>query len=225
VTPIGAERVNDFFIAAIPPSEVSNIIGTVGRLRNKVYWIFRTSASNPLYDRMLIYNWIVDRWSYAEINTSFIGEFATVGANLDTLDAVLGAGGIDIKSIPVDTDAYAGGAVDVVGFDGTRAAGSFTGAPLVAEIDTAEMSVDGQNIYIPKVRPIVDGLGSVVEVAVLTRPTLNVNPIISAYRGLNRVGEACIQSNARYTRYRTRITGGFNHAQRLEYEPTPRGSR
>lgn len=228
ITPISKNKISRWFVSQIASSEVINVLGVVGRSQTLVYWLFRASSSSPTYDRMLIFDWQNERWSYAEISLAFIGEFASAGANLDTLDAIFGGtgtGGIDVHSIPVDTNAFSGGVSDLVAFGPTFAAGALDGTPLVAEIDTSEFAVSGQRTYIPHVYPLIETTTGTVEVASLTRDLLTASPVLGTYRAQRPTGKANCRNDARFVRYRTRITGGFTHAKGVQVEPKSRGMR
>lgn len=224
VTPIGAGRFNNWFTDEVAADDIVNVVGAVDKRRGLVFWAFRTSSSSANYDRVLIYNWVFDRACYAEIDVQFISEFVSAGANLDTLDAVLG-GDIDSASINVDSDAYIGGALSLLGFNSSNQACTFDGAALQAVIDTTEIGIPGRHGYVNEVRPIVDGTPSDVEVAMVTRDLITANPSAGSYASLSATGVVDPRVNARYHRFRTRISGGFTHAQRVEFRMKKRGRR
>ena len=223
VDPIGVNKVNMWLLDNIAAGDIVNIKGAVDIRNNLVMWAFRSSTSAVTYDRIIVFDYANNRWSYAEINTEWLGEFAADAANLDTLDAVLGSGGIDINSINVDTDAYHGVAGNFMGFTPNHAAATFDGAPLIAEIDTTELGLEGRRSYVNGVRPIVEG-ASTVEVAPLTRDLPSASPVLGNFTGVTALtGQCDLRSDARYQRFRCRITGGFDKAQRLEYDIKRRG--
>lgn len=224
VTPIGAGKVNNWFSAELAAETVGLILGAVDRRRGLVFWAFKTSSGAVDYNRILCFNWIFQRWSYAEIDTQFIGEFSSVGLSLDDLDSIF-PDGIDLDSIPVDSDAFIGGALSFLAFNGSNQACTFDGTALVAEIDTKEMAAYGRRSFVPGVRPIVDGMPSNVEVAPYTRSRVVDNPVLGNYSAINAIGMCDLRVDARYHRYRTRITGGFDHAQAVEYPPMDAGER
>ena len=223
--PIGVNKINRWFMNEAAASEIVNMKAAVDRSRHLVFWTFKSTTSSAEDNRMLIYDWANDRWSYAELALQFVGDYATIGANLDTLDTVLGPGGIDINSIPVDSEAYAGGAVSLIGFNGSNQAGTFDGPALVAEIDTTEFSQDDQLLYSDGARPIIGGSNSTVEVAPITRDLKQGTPVVGTFGGVNAIGKVDFRENARYHRYRVRITGGFSDAQRLEMDFSVKGKR
>jgi hypothetical protein len=218
MTPIGAFKVDDWFKANAAKSDISRMIGTVDRVRGLVFWAFRSSASSVPYDRILVFNWRSQRWAYAEIETEFLGEFAALGFNLDTIGAFLG-GNIDSASINVDTDAFKGGDTSFVAFDSMHRTATFTGAALTAQFDTGEFRSDEiKRTYVRSARPIVQTVEADVpiEVAPLTRDRVADNPVTGPFVAVNAQGLADARVNARYQRYRVRISGEFDHATRVE---------
>jgi hypothetical protein len=225
LTAIGVNKVDQWFREHAAPGDIFNVQGSVDRLRNLVLWAFRSSTSSPTFDRLIVYNWATKRWAYAELETEWISEFVSIGYNLDTIGAVLG-GDIDSASINVDSQAFAGGALALQGFNSAHRAGTFDGDPLVAEIDTSEQGPEGKRGYVNGVRPIIESTTSpTVSVAPVTRNRVQDNPMVGSFKAVNGIGQSDLRVNARYHRYRVRIAGGFTHASRVEFEMKTRGRR
>lgn len=213
--PIGEERVNRWFEDNAAPGELENMVGTVDRINRLIVWAFRSQEGIEQFDRMLLYNYSVNRWSYAEVGTTFIAESRSLGYTLDGLDTPLPLG-IDAQSIPVDSVAYQGGRLYLAAFTGQNELAEFAGEPLVADIDTFEYDGQGnRRTFLNGVRPIVEGDNASITISLGWRDTLTESPTFTAYESLNRVGEATLRSDARYRRIRTRIAGGFDHANGL----------
>ncbi len=219
--PIGQNRVDNWFAENADPSTVANVRGTIDRRNRLVLWAF-SSTGAATFDQILIYNWGADRWAHAQIETQCIADLASVGYNLDTIDTLL-TNGIDIDSFPVDSPAFTGGVLNLVGFDTSQRAGTFGGAPLVAEIDTKEIH-DGalaerpmaRRILTRGLRPIVHHSGATVTCRVGHRNSLGSSPTFDPAVSLNSVDIADLLRDARYQRYRVRIDGEFDHAQNCE---------
>lgn len=225
IMPIGHNRVDDWFLAECATAEVINLFGAVNRAQNFVYWAFRTSSASIPFNRILVYNYKDDKWAYAELEVEGMGEFLNAGYNLDTIGAILG-GNIDTASINVDDTLYSGGALSFIGFNPDHMAGQFSGTPLVAEIDTAEVSPDEvKRGYVNGVRPIVHGTPSTtMQVAPITRNDPSANPVQGAYVDRTpATGQCDMRVNARYMRYRIRIAGGFDHATQIKLNFKLRG--
>lgn len=223
---IGANKVDKWFRNNASSVDVPNMQGTVDRRNKLALWVFRSSGSSVTFDRLLIFNWAANRWAYAVLNIELIGEFASVGLNLDTIGAVLG-GDIDSASINVDSDAYSGGAVSLLAFNSAHRASTFDGDPLVAEIDTKELALPDKRLYVNGAAPVVEGTtGPAVEVAPLTRTLPTTDPQLGSFSAVTpATGKADMRVNSRYHRYRLRITGGFDHAKSVLIRPKPRGSQ
>lgn len=225
LTAIGTNKVDQWFREHAAAGDIFNVQGSVDRLRNLVFWAFRTSTSSPTFDRIIIYNWATKRWSYAELETEWISEFVSVGYNLDTIGAVLG-GDIDSASINVDSQVYSGGALTLMGFDTSHISSTFDGPALTAEIDTGEHGLEDARGYVNGVRPIVESSTSpTVTVAPVTRNRVQDNPVTGAFKAVNAIGQCDMRVNARYHRYRVRVAGGFTHATRIEFELKKRGKK
>jgi len=211
---ISHNRVSRWFKENCPPSTWGGIRATVDRLNRVIIWAFKTSASEPFNNRLLVYNWAADKWAYAELVTQVIDEFVSPGFSLDALDGPL-PGGIDLDSIPVDSDAYSGGFISVEVFNASNIAGTLDGPPLVATLDTLERAgPDTRRQITNRVRPVVEGNGAtLITLQVGKRNTSQEVPQFTLAKGQNGLnGDICIRENARYQRYRLNIADGFDMA-------------
>lgn len=211
---IGNNKIARWFAQNAASDAFETMRGALDRRNRLVMWAFKSSSSSPFNDRVLVYNWSSERWSYAEIETQLIDEYVSPGFTLDALDAVL-PNGIDIDSIPVDSDQFTGGNLGVQAFDSSNRAATFSGAPLTAILDTKEIaSPDNERSLINAVRPLVEGSGVTdIAVQVGTRNKLTDNTVFQPSKTLNGInGEASVRVNSRYARIRLNIQGGFDNA-------------
>jgi len=102
LTPIGQNKIDDTFWATYSRSDVqNNIRATIDPRRALVVW------SMP--DRLWIYNWVLDRWTDADIpGLAGVATGMSAGVTLDSLDAAYPSG---LDSIPysLDDPIFAGG--------------------------------------------------------------------------------------------------------------------
>lgn len=224
--PISHNKVSNWFARNCPADVFGDIRTAVDRINRLVMWAFKTSSSEPINNRLLIYNWAVDRWSYAEVNTQIIDEFVSPGLSLDDLDTLFAD--IDSESIPVDTDAYKGGTINLQAFNSSNQAATFSGTPLAATIDTKEISgPDQKRLITNSVRPLIEASGnSTVTVQVGKRNRLQDNVTYTVPKALNGInGEASIRENSRYQRYRVNVTNGFLHGDGVKANGRLSGGR
>lgn len=211
--PIGVNRVDRWFRDEAAPTELGTMRGAVDRRNRLVMWAFKAVAGAPSNDRLIIYNWGTDRWSYAVIDTQLISDTVSSGLNLDQLDNVL-TQGIDITSISVDSTAFQGGALDFAAFDNTNRFSSFAGNALDAVLDTKEIGdSNGGNVNVNAVRPLVDGNNPTVSVQLGSRGVQTTGaPVFGMAQSLNSIGEANFRDTDRYQRVRVNISGEYDHA-------------
>ena len=219
-TPIGAEKVDRWFFNTV--SEVTNTRGVVDRTNKLVLWLFRSDSSLSYFNRLLIYNWAADKWSHCEINLECIAEFLSLPVTLDGLDTIL-TGGIDADSIPVDSPAFQGGTLSMIGFGTDHKAGTFSGDALTAELETVEMG-ESSRFSVRNARPLVDG-GATVTVADGYRNSQSENYAYGPLKGLTDLGVANFRNNARYHRLKVRVEGGFTNAIGVDADAAPGGFR
>ena len=226
--PIGAERVNQWFLGEIDPNEIDNFVGAVDRSSQLVVWGFKTSGGLTELNRLLFYNYNVDRWAYADTTGEGITnlfELRTTGFTLDQLDTII-SGGLDgaSASLSVDTNLYDGGSLFLFASDTDGAVGTFSGTAKQAILDTTEFDGPGNTRRSTEAfRPIVEGSGATIQVSVGTRDLLTSTATFSPNEELNVIGEAPILSDARYHRVRLTIEGGFTHASAVDVMSRPSG--
>lgn len=232
--PIGHERVNRWFQAEIAQDQLHTVRSSIDRRRGYVLWTFPSSASLPEghHDRMLVYNWVADKWARAELTTTRLSEMLPPGYSLDDLTNVVGLADIDSASIPVDSDIYAGGSViSVAAFDASNRLGMFDGPFLRSEFEGADIYEPGGRIQRhhavrPMLEPGPTGPPTLVEVqrGTRSRPELTVD--WSAPRTVEPIrGTARFRGPGRISRFRLRVSGGFGLATGLDVEATPGGWR
>ncbi len=224
--PISANRVAKWFIDNTDVEALADIRGVVDRQNRLVLWAAKSSNALAYNDLVIIFNWTANRWSYAEVDTEVLAEYIVGGFDLDSLDTPL-SGGIDTDSIPVDSDRFRGGALSLQAFDSSHKSAKFDSTPLVAQLDTTEMSApDNSRMYTNSVRPIVEGTpGTSTTVSIGSRNQANENVVFTSARALNSIGEANIRLNSRYQRYRLNIAGGFEHATGVKVQSKSGGRR
>ncbi len=234
--PIGANRVNRWFRENASASDIKDMEGALDYENSLVMWAFKTSSGTN-FDRLIIYNWQANRWSFAEVNIESLVEFSTVRISLEGLDTVLQTAAdlaanpvrkanIDAaNAISVDSDAFKGGQIFLMAFDTAHRGALFNGAPLSAEIDTKELSFEDKLAYVDGARPLVESAQGAVTLIPVTRDRLIDNPVASLPLEVNHIGICDVRTHARYTRYRLCTTGDFAFAHGVEVQPQQRGRR
>lgn len=96
-TPIGKERVDRTFLADYDPSQPQLVIGANDPSESRIYWAYKSLGNGSLYcDKMLQYDWALDRWSLINgggfTGVQYITQLAAPSATLEGIDAAYGQG-------------------------------------------------------------------------------------------------------------------------------------
>lgn len=229
-TPIGVDKIDRTFLSGGDAIDLAHLdrVSAVADPVNRLYYCAYPSvnAASGTPDRVLVFDWVNQKWSLAEVELNCLFRALSEGNTLDSLDSI--SGSIDALGASLDSAVYTGRNVSLAAFDGAHALGFFTAEPLPATIDTGEMQLgsgDGARAVVTSVRPIVDGATS-VSVQPLTRD-LPTQPIVAGnIAAVDAVGACRLRSNARYHRFRVRLSGPFTSAQGIEVsQAAPAGAR
>ncbi|NEU94816.1 hypothetical protein [Bradyrhizobium uaiense] len=87
--PIGRERVNRTFLANLDASNLQLFMGTADPRSSRIYWAYRsTSGSAGLYDMLLGYDEVLDRFFPVASSGEFLLGISQSGVTLEQLDAL-----------------------------------------------------------------------------------------------------------------------------------------
>ena len=230
LTPIGIGRVNEFFFGDTT-SNFEGICSAVDPNNSMVIWSYRGSGATgtgTVNNKLLCYNYAVDRWSTGSdqdlhfINSASQEAFTT----LEALDIL---GTIDELPYSLDSYAYGEGIIGLSGFNSAKKFGKFLGASLDATVDTTEFEgAKNRNSTLLNARPIVDANGS-------ANTTITVTPITRSSQAdavsegsavsTQSNGDCPMRSTSRYHRLRVDVTGNFKTLSGIDVEAKPTGKR
>lgn len=151
-TPIGDDRVNQYFFKKLAWTQKHRIVGALDFNNKCVVWAFPTTTSGVL-DELLMFSFRENKFTHARLEVEFLLATVTPATSLDTMD-----GDLDTDyNISFDSNIYAGGVPYMAGFDTTHTFGVFDGAFMEATIDTALYNEPtGERIWINNTRPLID---------------------------------------------------------------------
>jgi hypothetical protein len=97
--PIGAEKVDRTFLSTYDASMPRLVLMAADPNANIVVCAYRSlGASEELFDRALVYNYLLQRWTPFEVSGEFVASVATPGITLEALGAIA-PGAQDITGI------------------------------------------------------------------------------------------------------------------------------
>src|SRR5262245_21289771 len=171
LNPIGANKINEWFLANSDPARRSLVRFFSVSNKPRVAWAFHNNASSTAYDRLLIYDWSLDRWTVIVESALVWATLASSGVDLDTdisgnsNDALL-----DSSEPSLDSSAYVGGRAVVGAIDENGFLSFLDGPNLSATIETAEWHLmPGYRAFIDGVYPLVDSVSLTAQVGTRER--------------------------------------------------------
>ena len=221
--PIGAEKVNKFFFKDFNSSQSDKMTSAVDPTNQIVVWSYvsNTNQSGATPDRLLIYNYAIQRWSIANVSVDLIAPFFTAGYTLEALDNL--ASNLDSLPAPLDSNLYKGGAF-LFGGSVDKKITSFTGQPLSATIETSEFALNkGKHSLVTRSVPYFKNGSVTVQVGARDRQDNDVT--FSTANSLTDEGFVQHRSQGRFHRIRMNITGFWDFAQGFDIEGQPLGRR
>lgn len=139
LVPIGTQRINKWFRANSDTSRFFSILAFADPYAPRIGWAFFNTSASINLDRVLFYDWQLDRFSYAEITAQYWVSLSTAAVTLEELDSY---GDIDSGLIPYpfDSRVWEGGAPVVGAIDSSGLLGFLEGTlPLTATFNYAPM--------------------------------------------------------------------------------------
>ena len=232
-SPIGANKVDKWFYKNINLNYLHNISGAADPVNKIIFWAYPSNSSTTgQNDSLIIYNWSLNRWSIASVNSDYIFRAFTFGYTLEGLDAL----GYTLDTLPFSLDdrAWTGGKVYLAGFDTNHAFGYFTGQTLAATVQTSEVelaaqepnpSVIGRRALVTNARPIVDGGTPTVSIGYRQKQQDSI--VYSTGSTINAYGECPQRLEARYFRAQITHPAGdvFDHISGVDLTYVMRGTR
>ena len=203
---------------------MSAVIDPYRKLYLCAYASVNSSSGQP--DSIIIFNWAVNRWSYARLDCDLLFPILTQSVTLEDLDAIYGS--IDDIPLSLDDPLFAGGVITLGMMSPGRKLATFSGAPLEAVFTTDDILLaDNQIMEIQEVAPIGDCASAYVSVA----GRMNPQTTLSAYsteRPLHaHTGRAPVRKSWRWARIKNRIPAGasWTKMEAMEISMIPAGDR
>ena len=227
IKPIGAEKVNRFFDIDLDKAYSDRIVAAVDPFNTLAIWLY-PSADNQanttgICDKLLIYNYVTEKWSFANASASTIFSQFVGAYTVETMDLIDSS--IDNINIALDTDFWLGGQRYLGAIDGDNKAAIFSGNGNEVEIETSEIELfPGLRSDITEVRPIVDATATV---AITTRERLANSASTSSYSSMVTSGTVPVRQSGRYVRANVKIAAGstWTHAQGVDFVASRAGQR
>ena len=221
-TPIGNEKVDKFFEKDFNDNYKDNVSAAVDPLNQIAVWSYPSIASTSGdCDRLLIFNYALNRWSLVEVTTNFIAPFFSGGYTMDNLNNLSAT--LDGLTTVLDSQLFRGGEYFFGGAINNKLA-TFTGDPLAATIETGEVGIaKGKHGIVTRVYPYFEDGSVTMEVGTRNTPTSTVT--FTSPVAMNVDGFCPFRAQGRYHRTRMNLTGNWSNAQGLDVDAREIGRR
>ena len=215
VKSVGVERMDTWFFDQVSIERLSEVRGVHDNRNHVALWSFPTpEAPAGVHDRLLIYNYMLDRWAYGVLNTETVfQDYTRGGMSLEELDAFGTLEQLPFSSL--DLAVFKNGDLAVIScFDTGHRLANFNGPALEAVIDTAEQG--GERIMLHGLRPLVDAADA--EAMPVYRNRERDARRFGAYTRQQRDGVCCQHLSTVYLAARVKIPAGatWSHAVGVE---------
>jgi len=226
VLPIGAEKVNRFFDSDLNKAYTDRISAAVDPFNTLAIWLY-PSKDNPnttgICDKLLIYNYITQKWSVAKVKASQIFKQFIVTNTVELMDII--SSNLDQINISLDSAFWTTGHLYLGAINKDFKAAIFSGKTLEAELETKETEIfPGLRANVTNIRPIVDASAKVV---IKTRDRLVDNVTTSSSTSMNSTGLNPVRQSGRYFRANVKIPAEtiWTNAQGIDLTASEGGAR
>lgn len=159
---IGAGKWRRWFLDDIRAGTELEVLGGVSPNNRAIVWAYISREnSGTVPNRLLIYDWILDEATFADIDCEAIAQWLTQGYTLDTMNAF---GDLDNLPYSLDAPFWRGGQGLIAIFDTTHAVTHLQGLPMEARFTTAD-AMGPSRVLIQGTRPHIDARDIRVEIA------------------------------------------------------------
>ena len=226
ILPIGAEKVNRFFDGDLNKAYTDRITAAVDPFNTLAIWLY-PSKDNPnttgICDKLLIYNYITQKWSVAKVKASQIFKQFVVANTVELMDII--SENLEDINISLDTAYWTTGHLYLGAIDENFKAAIFSGKTLEAELETKEQEIfPGLRANVTGIRPIVDAIANLT---IKTRDRLADNVTTSTSSSMNDTGINPVRQSGRYFRANVKIPAEtiWTNAQGIDLTASQGGSR
>lgn len=219
---IGAEKINRWFFDDFNFGYKEKMTSVVDPQNQLAIWSYvSNSAIDTTPDRLLIFNYALNRWSIANVQADLVAPFFTAGYTLENLDQI--SASLDSLPASLDSALYKGGQYLFGGALGTKIH-AFSGDPLEGTIVTGETGLaTGRHTIVTRAYPYHED--GDVTVAIGLRGTHTDLVAYTAAGSPNDAGFVPFRAQDRYHRAKMTLTGQWSYAQGLDIEARQVGRR
>lgn len=221
LNPIGAERVNRWFLDNSDTTRLSSVYCVADPYRPRILWAYYYAGSSTYFDRLMIYDWQLDKWTYGEITAEMWGSAASPGVTLDSL-----SGTLESQTLSFDSRTYEGGRPTLAAINTSKNLAFLEGSALAATIETMEYHpAPGGRGVVTAAYPLTDASDASVRIG--TRERYADAVTYSGPDTIDSTGRSNMRRSGKLVRAEVSIPAGssWTHAIGVDLTIRPGGRR
>ncbi len=233
INPIGSNKLNRTFLADYDPNFRHRVTSAIDLDQTLIFWAYPGTGHDAegTPNKIMVYNWTTGRFSGPIEQEVEVLVYSLAPPVLSDTSPYPGDENVDtgtVANLLSDAqDFKGGGSSALAAFNTDHEHGLFSGTPLTAMVDSAEMSLNPGGLgFLKGVRPLVDGESPTVTVDVGIR---NVPHGTITWEGpkapFSANGVCNFRAKDRFHRVRLNVSGEFRHIYGGEVEWTPGGRK
>jgi hypothetical protein len=220
---IGQNKINSYFAERVFPTRISQVYGTFDPKKPRFYWSYPTEDVD-YNQRILVYDWMVDRWADLAIETFVLAATAQPGVTLEGLDAI--SASLDALDASLDSNVWSGGRPNLSAFGIDKTLGYFNGAALEATLRTGRYNlIEGRRSFVQGARFLTDAETHTIRVR--KRQRMSDTGTWTSASSVQTSGYCPLRASGFYHEIEGTIPAGevWTHAQGVEIDAVPEGTR
>jgi hypothetical protein len=204
---IGAEKVDRWFTQTANLDKLDEVQAVSDPLNKVVYWAFASSGySGEGFNRVLGYDWQLQRWFVLEISMLLLTSAATPGHTLESLDEI--SSSLDDLSASLDSPAWTGGKPVLAGFNSDYELCFAHGSNLDAMFETSDIQFNqNSRSKIISADVLTDCDSVTLEVGSKDKKSSNVSYALPVNREAD--GRFALRSDALMHKFRVNLSGDW----------------
>lgn len=214
--PIGKEKVDRTLLADVDANSLQLCIGASDPRNRRVFLAYKSAGSSTAgqFNKMLCYDYALDRFTPAEITGQYVGSISQPGLSLEGLDTI----STSIDALPASLDSFAvASSPQFAMFDTNNILGFLRGLPLEADMATSALAKPGRRAYVNAFRPLTDA--GTVYGSVGKRERLTDIETFTDETQMDGTGNCPQRASTRYARGKVRIPAGTSWTYAIGVEP------
>jgi hypothetical protein len=138
---ISEKRISGYFYDALNQGQITRVFAAIDAHSSRLYWAYAV-GDEEWNDRVLVYDWGLDRWSELELDTYILSRLATASVSLDSVGP--DSTDMDEEGLPsLDSFLYRSGAPVLAAVGTDLLLSTLEGANLPATLETGSYAFGG----------------------------------------------------------------------------------